>query len=232
MNNPPTSINTASRTAEEIKQRIITFRMPMFGESEYQKQEIINKTYPNMFPGKPVLDIGLSNHMLNSGNVNESMWQPLVRYSLQLPSFYPRVVQPRVMKCYDASTGERYYIIKKYISTPLQCAYYYFDPLYFTAPIPIYIEHEDILTKEKRQRNIMNQLKYCLNTVQAKSLLSMSSIMPTINYDLTHLQYNLFYKRGFITHCSNTENTSHTSSPSTLPTVTGIPTNTTLSNFI
>lgn len=199
---PPLSTTTASKNVLDLQNKIKAFMAPMYGESSEEKQAYIDQNYPDCFPHKPILDCGFGNYILQaSDTLVESKWRDLVRFSLKMPlNFYNRIMQPRVLKCIDNS-NTRYYIARKYNNYDIQYANYYFDPLHFTSTIPIYIEHVDTLTKQNEKNRIIEQLPYCLNDIQARSILTLVSNYPGVKLDLknTPLNYDDDYRRGHFT---------------------------------
>lgn len=195
-NNDLPSISSAKSSVEEISRRMLAFREPIFGEDLQEKNAYIRRNYPNMPPFQAKLDIGLTNYMLKN-TICENTWNALVRYSMKLPTFYNRIIQPRVRKCYH--DRKRFYIINRYVAHSSMYGYYYFDPMYFYARQNIYIVDNDILAADRRKRYVMSQTKHCLNSIQGKSLLMLDRLygsMPAYNLDF--LNYSRKYKLGYL----------------------------------
>lgn len=193
LNNNLSSVNTV----EDIRKRILAFREPVFGENPKEKQKIIDQNYPGVFPCRPILDINLSNYFL-AGTITQRSWNALVRYSMKLPNFHPRIIQPRVTKCYDNESDEFFYTIKKYGVSDMTNIYHYFDPLYFSGgSIPIYLEYVDIMKDHNNKNIATEQLKYCYTNLQARSLITIYSLFPTETYNLSALGVNEAYRKGY-----------------------------------
>lgn len=178
-----------------IIKQIKAFRAPVFNETVQEKQKIIDKEYPGVYPCAPILDILFSNHILNNAPKSDS-WGNLVRYSIKLPTFHPRIIQPRVIKCHTDEEGRRF-LLRKYSCYEGSLGNYFFDHMFFTSIIPIDIELNDIMSAHNEKLLALDQLKYCLNNLQAKSVLSMSNMYPNRKYILNDLYYDDNYRRGY-----------------------------------
>lgn len=180
---------TSGTSITELKERIIAFRTPVFGESAIEKQRIILNKYPGIFPFKPILDVAFSNYVINGKMTSES-WDDVVRYSIKLPRNQTKIIQPRVKKCHYNGPGKVCFIIQKTLIKRGQMTNFFFDPIYCIAPFPIFFEYNFIDGNNNKQL-IMQQMKYCLNNLQKRSLLMVSEKYPTTLYDLKKLNYNI-----------------------------------------
>lgn len=178
-----------------IKRQIKAFRAPVFNETVAEKQDLINREFPGIYPCAPILDILFCNHILNNSPKSES-WGNVVRYSIKLPSFHQRIIQPRVVRCYRRP-NKKSFLLKRYTCYDGLLAYHFFDPIFFTSIVPIHVENVDIMSDHNAKLLALDQLKYCLNNIQAKSVLSVSSMFPGKNYKLCHLFYDDSYRKGY-----------------------------------
>lgn len=185
----------SSSTAVELRNKIEAFRKPIYGESYIEKQRHISKNYNGVYPYKAILDVAFCNYALN-GSITDDTWDEIVRYSVKLPKNHNRIIQPRVKKCYYQDQHRYCFVIPKYLIKKGQLTNFFFDPMYYRAPMPIFFEHKYIGNSNHRQL-IMLQTHYCLNNVQKRSLIMVVDKYPNTEYDLSKLDYSLKSKLGY-----------------------------------